>query len=77
MFLLIKVFILYIKNFMMLRNEPFAASFALGASGSYLAFLISGLTEWNFGDHEIITMVWFMLAISIAFVNGIKKKLLS
>lgn len=74
MFLLVKVFVIHIKNYFSLRNEPFASSYALGAAGSFSAFLVSGLSEWNFGDHEIITMVWFMLALSIAFVNRMKKK---
>jgi len=69
MFLLLKIFMIHIKNYFILKDEPFAASYALGAAGSFFAFLISGLTEWNFGDHEIITMIWFMLSISIAFVK--------
>jgi hypothetical protein len=59
---------------MFLKNEPFAGSYALGANGAFLAFLVSGLSEWNFGTHAIITMIWFMLAISIAFVNYVKRK---
>jgi len=68
-FLLIKILIVHIKNYFSLKDEPFAASYALGAAGSFIAFLVSGLTEWNFGDHEIITMIWFMLAISLSFVK--------
>lgn len=74
-FLLLKIFIVHIKNYSALKGEPFAASYALGAAGSFVAFLVSGLTEWNFGDHEIITMVWFMLALSIAFVKYRKGKI--
>lgn len=68
-FLLIKILIVHIKNYFSLKDEPFASSYALGATGSFIAFLVSGLTEWNFGDHEIITMIWFMLAISLSFVK--------
>lgn len=75
MFLLLKIFIVHIKNYSVLKGEPFAASYALGAAGSFVAFLASGLTEWNFGDHEIITMIWFMLALSIAFVKYRKDKI--
>lgn len=75
MFLLLNIFIVHIKNYSVLKGEPFAASYALGAAGSFVAFLVSGLTEWNFGDHEIITMIWFMLALSIAFVKYRKDKI--
>lgn len=69
MILLIKIFLLHIRNYKLTANIPFASSFTLGASGSYIAFIAAGLTEWNFGDHEIITMVWFTLALSIAFAK--------
>lgn len=72
MFLLLKILIIHVKNYYKLKGEPFAESYALGSAGSFAAFLVSGLTEWNFGDHEIITMVWFMLALSIAFVRNRK-----
>lgn len=37
-----------------------------GIIGVFVSFLASGLTEWNFGDHEIITMVWFLTGLAIA-----------
>jgi len=74
-FLLVKILIIHIKNYFILKGETFAAPYALGAAGSFIAFLISGLTEWNFGDHEIITMIWFMLALSIAFEKSHKNKI--
>lgn len=74
MFLLLKIFLIHIKNYSVLKGEPFAGSYTLGAAGSFVAFLVAGLTEWNFGDHEIITMIWFMLALSIAFVKYRKNK---
>lgn len=74
MFLIFKILSILIKNYFVLKNEPFAASYTLGAAGSFIAFLVAGLTEWNFGDHEIITMIWFMLAMSIAFVRYRKSK---
>ncbi len=72
LFLFIKIFTIHLKNYFSLRGEPFAASYALGAAGSFIAFLVAGLTEWNFGDYEIITTIWFMLALSIAFVKNRK-----
>jgi len=75
MFLLLKILIIHVKNYYKLKGEPFAESYALGSAGSFAAFLVSGLTEWNFGDHEIITMIWFMLALCIAFVTNRKNKI--
>jgi O-antigen ligase len=75
MFLLLRIFIIHIKNYNLLKGQPFAESYALGAAGSFVAFIVAGLTEWNFGDHEIITMIWFMLALSISFVKYRKNKI--
>ena len=69
MFLIVTIFKIHIKNYIILKNEPFAGSYSLGTNGVFLSFLVAGLSEWNFGNHQVITMVWFTLAISIAFVN--------
>lgn len=74
MFLLIKIFLIHLKIIKKLKNIPFASSFSLGAIGGYISFLAAGLTEYNFGDHEVITLVWFTLAISIAFSKSLKKE---
>lgn len=39
---------------------------SLAALAVYLAFNINGFFEWNFGDAEIITMIWFMMGMSFA-----------
>jgi hypothetical protein len=72
MFLFIKIFLVPLSLVKKLRQIPFASSFSLGAIGGYVSFLAAGLTEYNFGDHEVITMVWFTLALSIAFSRNVK-----
>jgi hypothetical protein len=39
----------------------------LGALAAFIGFLFAGLGEWNFGDQEIVTMLWFTLGLNIAF----------
>lgn len=65
--LLIKIFLLNYKIFKTLEKQPFSSSFAAGALGCLVSFFFAGLTEWNFGDHEVITMVWFITGLNIAF----------
>ncbi len=67
MLLLIKIFLLYFKIYNTVKEEVFSSSFAAGAIGCFVSFLFAGLTEWNFGDHEVITMVWFITGLNIAF----------
>ena len=53
---------------------PIVSSFALGVLGSFCAFLVSGLTELNFWDHEIATLVYFIFGLNIAFYKLTDKK---
>lgn len=68
-FLLVKMFLLLHKLNKESKEVPFVSSYALGTMGGMTAFVVAGLTEWNFGDHEIITMVWFTLALSIGLLR--------
>lgn len=56
------------------KEIPFASSFALGATGTFVAFLVSGLGEFNFGDQEIITLIWFIFGMNFAIYNAVIKK---
>ena len=47
-------------------SVPFVSSVALGVIGSFCAFLVSGLTELNFWDHEIATLIWFLFGLNFA-----------
>ena len=49
------------------KSVPFVSSLALGVIGSFCAFLVSGLTELNFWDHEIATLIWFLFGLNYAF----------
>jgi O-antigen ligase len=75
MALLIKLFVLNCKIAAALKNEPFASAYSAGVIGALVAFCVAGLTEWNFGDHEVITMVWFVTGLNIAFYNIYKNKI--
>ena len=60
-FLLIRIVQLNSRIYTKVRDIPFISSFALGTIGVFFSFVVSGLFEFNFGDHEIITMLWFVL----------------
>lgn len=68
--LFIKILLTHFKIYNSLKDIGFGSSYALGAFGAYIGFLVSGLAEWNFGDHEIITMVWFFLGLNLAFFRN-------
>lgn len=66
-YLLYSIFALNLRIYKQLKDIPFSSSYSLGTLGAFTGFLVSGLAEWNFGDQEIITMVWFTLGLNIAF----------
>lgn len=41
------------------------SAWALAALAVFIAFNINGFFEWNFGDQEIITMIWFAAGVGL------------
>lgn len=72
-FMFFKIIQINIKIYYAVKSEKFISSYALGVIGVFCAFLVSGLTELNFGDQEIITLVWFTFGLNIAFFKSIKR----
>lgn len=72
-FMLFKMIQINLKIYNSVKSEKFISSYALGVIGVFCAFLVSGLTELNFGDQEIITLVWFTFGLNVAFFNLFKK----
>lgn len=48
------------------RAHPELHALALGAWGSFWGFQIMGLVEWNFGDVEVMIMLYFLLGAVVA-----------
>ncbi len=49
------------------KSTPFVSSFALGVLGSFSAFLASGLTELNFWNFQMATLIFFIFGLNFAF----------
>lgn len=74
LFLLYKILAKIHTIYKEVKGEAFISSYALGTLGGLIAFIVAGLTEWNFGDHEIITMVWFTIGLCIGLYNSYKRE---
>lgn len=68
-FLFFKMFKLMTKHFKESKGEPFINSYSLGAIAGLACTLVSGLTELNFWDQEIATLVYFTAGLSAALYN--------
>jgi len=49
--------------------SSFAEALAIGGFGSYLGFIAGGFFEWNFGDSEVIMLVFFLVGVAIALTR--------
>jgi O-antigen ligase len=58
------------KIYAQYREQWFKGSFALGGMAVLVAFVITGLTEWSFGDQEVITLVWTTLGLVLSLKNA-------
>ncbi len=62
--LMIYLFIRQIKIFILTKKSALLNALAASSVSCMIAFQISGLTEWNFGDFEFAAVLWFMLALA-------------
>jgi O-antigen ligase len=62
--LMIYLFIRQIKIFILTKKSALLNALAATSIACMIAFQISGLTEWNFGDFEFAAVLWFMLALA-------------
>jgi len=48
------------------KDDWFKGAFALGALAVFVGFQMSGLTEWIFGDQEVVTVFWTTVGMTLA-----------
>jgi len=72
LFLFYKIIVIEVNIYKAIKDKPFVSSYALGALAAFCGFIISGLTELNFWDHEITTLIWFTFGLNIALFRLFK-----
>ncbi|MCW8994256.1 MAG: O-antigen ligase family protein [Psychromonas sp.] len=55
------------------KGKPFIASYSLGAIAAFASILVSGLSEQNFWDQEITTLIYFTIGLNVALFIQDKK----
>ncbi|HTX18648.1 MAG TPA: O-antigen ligase family protein [Bacteroidota bacterium] len=64
--LFVKILVTEHGVFRALSGDWLAGSTALGALAAFIGFLVNGFFEWNFGDHEIMVLIWFSVGLALA-----------
>lgn len=70
--LLIKIFFIHIETIRLSSSKNFYNILAKGLLAAFIGICISGLFEYNFGDHEIATMLWFTVGMSLTIQRLMK-----
>lgn len=73
LFVFAKLFLFLIKFYNTYKNEKIFSSFILGSIASFVAFTFSGVGEYNFGDQEIMTVLWFIIGMNLALYKILRE----
>ncbi len=47
-------------------GEALSRTIALGAIAVFFGFMVNGIFEWNFGDHEVMVFIWFTVGLTVS-----------
>lgn len=70
--LLIKIFFIHIETIKITQSKNFYNVLSKGLMAAFIGICTSGLFEYNFGDHEIATMLWFTVGMSLTIQRLMK-----
>jgi hypothetical protein len=73
-YLFVRMFVIMSKHFKETKGKPFINSYALGAIAGLACTLFAGLTELNFWDQEIATLIYFTVGLSAALFKHHKNE---
>jgi O-antigen ligase len=62
----VKIFVIEWRIYRKVRTDWFRGSVSLGALAVFVGFQMNGLTEWTFGDQEVVILFWITLGIALA-----------
>lgn len=65
----VKIVLVEWNIFHRVKDEWFAGSVALGSLAVFVGFQVNGLTEWSFGDQEVVLLFWTSLGMALALAN--------
>jgi len=66
LFLFYKVLQTEYRIFSRNRSDILTRNIALAGLSVFCGFLVNGIFEWNFGDHEIMVFIWFSAGLCLA-----------
>ena len=74
MYMFIMIIVKLSRIYKSTKGKPFIASYSLGALAAFVNILVAGLSELNFWDHEIATLIYFTVGLNIALFMHYSKE---
>lgn len=74
MYMFIMIIVKISRIYKSTKGKPFIASYSLGALAAFVNILIAGLSELNFWDQEIATLIYFTVGLNIALFIRYKEE---
>jgi putative inorganic carbon (HCO3(-)) transporter len=62
--LMVYIFVRQIRIYYLTKSDKILNNLVTASIASMIAFQVSGLTEWNFGDFEFAAVLWFSLGLA-------------
>jgi len=72
--LFVAIVVAEVRIFRRVQTHWFPAAVSLGAIAVFIGFQIAGLTDWTFGDQEVVILFWISVGLSLA-VNKVVPEL--
>jgi O-antigen ligase len=63
----------YARMLLKLIRDPNGGGLALGALGGLAGFFASGLVHYNWGDSEVVTIVYFIMGLTLVVANATRR----
>ncbi len=77
MAMFVKIGAVELSVFRHFSSDWLGSSVALGAFAALCGFLVNGMFEWNFGDHEIMVFLWFTVGLTLAVQKTLRVERIS
>lgn len=70
--ILVQTFFIHLKSYRLSEKNEFYRSVSSGLFAAFIGICVSGLFEYNFGDHEIVTMFWLLAGLNLSIQKLIR-----
>lgn len=69
MAMFVKIFLMLYRSIKNSGEDWLTNGVVVGSFAAFVGFHVNGLFEWNFGDHEVAVLFWFIVGVALVAVR--------